>query len=116
MKLTSNFDREEFECQCGCGYDTVDIGLMAVLQNARDYFGVPFTVNSGCRCVSHNKAVGGSENSQHLIGRAADISMPLTVTPKELYDYLDNKYPKTLGLGLYDTFVHIDSRRKKARW
>lgn len=113
MKLTKDFKREEFACRCKCGYDTVDIGLIAVLQDARDYFGEPLIVNSGARCPAHNKAVGGADNSQHLIGRAADI---ITEHPRMLYDYLDQKYPKTLGLGLYPTFVHIDSRRQRARW
>ena len=30
--------------------------------------------------------------------------------------YLTKKYPDTLGIGVYNTFVHADCRAKKARW
>lgn len=35
--------------------------------------GRPLTIISGYRSASHNAAVGGVKNSQHLYGRAADI-------------------------------------------
>jgi uncharacterized protein YcbK (DUF882 family) len=117
MRISKHFNREEFACKCGCGYDTVDIGLVAILEDARKHFDEPFIVTSGCRCEAHNKRVGGGDSSQHKLGRAADIHISGGVVHyAELYSYLDNKYTNTLGLGLYDDFVHIDSRRKKARW
>lgn len=113
--ITKNFKRSEFACTCGCGYDTVDVALAKILQDARNYFNVPFRVTSGCRCPMRNAQVGGADNSQHLYGRAADI-MPDMITPEALYSYLDEKYPNHLGLGLYETFVHVDTRNGKARW
>ena len=71
--LSEHFSREEMACKCGCGLDTVDAELLSLLEKIRAHFDRPITINSGCRCEAHNRAVGGSKNSQHLIGRAADI-------------------------------------------
>lgn len=43
------------------------------LQPLRDKLGVPIRVTSGWRCQALNTLVGGSENSAHLSGFAADI-------------------------------------------
>ena len=43
-----------------------------ILQPCRDEFGV-ITVNSGYRSPDLNKAVGGSDRSQHCHGQAADF-------------------------------------------
>ena len=45
-----------------------------ILQPLRDSFGKPITVNCGYRCPRVNQAVGGVPNSQHLEGKAADIT------------------------------------------
>ena len=44
-----------------------------VLQPVRNRFSRPITVTSGYRSKELNKAVGGSETSQHKNGEAADI-------------------------------------------
>ena len=38
------------------------------------------------------------------------------IEPKELYDYYDKKFFESHGVGLYSNRVHIDTRKKKARW
>ena len=114
-KLSKNFNREEFSCKCGCGYDNISPELIGVLQELRDWFDSPIHINSGCRCCTHNKSVGGVPSSRHTWGTAADIVVS-GLTPQEVYEYLDSKYPQSLGLGLYETFVHIDVRKDPARW
>lgn len=44
-----------------------------VLDPLRDMYGKPIYVNSGYRSEALNKAVGGSNTSQHRLGMAADI-------------------------------------------
>jgi hypothetical protein len=44
-----------------------------LLDPLREAFGKPIYVNSGYRCPALNTAVGGSRNSQHIQGQAADI-------------------------------------------
>jgi len=49
--------------------------FLDMLDDARDLAGIPFIVNSGYRTVAHNKEVGGTTNSSHLVGCAADIAV-----------------------------------------
>ena len=117
MYLNDNryFTRKEFACKCGCGFDTIDYELLIVLDDIRKFFNKPVIINSSCRCEEHNRNIGGSPNSQHTKGRAADIVIK-DITPKQTYTYLIAKYPDKYGIGLYDTFTHIDTRGFKARW
>jgi uncharacterized protein YcbK (DUF882 family) len=110
-----HFKRSEFSCKCGCGFDTVDFELAIILDDVREYFNKPTIITSGCRCEKHNKAVGGADKSIHKEGKAADIKV-LDINPIDVYNYLDKKYSDTFGLGLYSTWVHIDSRKEKSRW
>ena len=45
-----------------------------VLDPLREAYGKPIRVNSGFRCPALNKAVKGSATSDHMTGRAADIT------------------------------------------
>jgi len=110
---TPYFTRAEFACKCGCGFDTVDYGLVAALDKIRAHFGVPVTITSGCRCESHNRAVGGSEASQHRRGRAADFTVQ-GIPPSKVAEYVEGL--GLGGIGIYKTWIHIDTRHGKARW
>ncbi len=112
--ISTHFNRSEFSCQCGCGFDTVDAELIKILEKVRIHFGKPVKVNSGCRCENHNKSIGGTDKSQHKLGRAADIIVK-GKSPEQVADFIDNAYPQC-GMGTYSTFTHIDSRGIKARW
>lgn len=114
-QISTNFWRHEFACRCGCGYDTVDVETLRILQAARTHFGARVTVNSGARCRSHNAAVGGTKGSQHLYGRAADVQVD-GYTPDEVAAWVAEHYPEA-SIGIYKTFVHIDTRSDgPARW
>lgn len=54
------------------------------LELVRSLVGLPILVSSGYRSVVVNKMVGGSANSQHLTGSAADITCPAYGDPKNL--------------------------------
>jgi uncharacterized protein YcbK (DUF882 family) len=121
--MTKNFKLKEFECKCGCDmplevYENI-IKLASQLQFLRDYTGRPITINSAYRCPEHNAKVGGSKTSQHLLGKAADITIQ-SLKPAEVYalieELIDMGHLLQGGLGLYDTFVHYDIRKTKARW
>jgi uncharacterized protein YcbK (DUF882 family) len=112
--ISQYFARHEFSCKCGCGFDTVDVELTALCDEVRVLEDGPVIINSGCRCPSHNAAVGGSDGSMHKWGRAADLRVS---DPVKTYDYLCKHYPDRFGFGLYDTFVHVDTRSQyPARW
>ena len=112
--LSPNFSRSEFKCPC-CGFQTVDVDLLAILEVLRHKFKQPVTINSACRCDEHNNKIGGSYGSKHKQGIAADIVVK-DISPSTIYVYLDEMYPSTFGIGRYKDFTHIDVRAKKARW
>ena len=121
--MTKNFKVKEFECNDGSKmplevYENI-IKLANQLQFLREYTGRPITINSAYRSPEHNAKVGGSKTSQHLLGKAADITIQ-SLKPAEVYriieDLIDLGHMLQGGLGLYDTFVHYDIRKTKARW
>jgi len=99
---------------------------------------------SCCRCFKENERVQkkwyekntgkeyvpGSSKSRHMNFDAVDFKVKiryqkkdltgryewLDVEPKEVYDFLDDLFPNSLGLGLYNWGVHVDMRPKRARW
>lgn len=113
--LSANFSRSEFACKCGCGFNTVDTELLTVMEIIRQHFDCPIKITNGCRCPTRNAEVGGAENSQHLIGRAADIQVG-EIVPSQVQDYIDQMWPDTYGLGRYGVFTHVDTRTPRARW
>ena len=72
--MSEHFTAEEFACHCGCGFDTPVPELVEVLELIRFSINEPVYLNSCCRCPDHNAAVGGSRQSWHMQGQAADIS------------------------------------------
>lgn len=123
MRLSKNFTKREFKSKDG--YPMPDDVLANIkelasnLQVLRDFLGEPIRINSAYRSPAHNKAIGGVKNSQHVLGRAADIKVK-DIETKDLYLIIDSLIldgkMKDGGLGLYDTFVHYDIRGSKARW
>ena len=93
--------------------------LAGQLQYIRDFINWPIKLTNAYRCADHNEKVGGVSDSQHLLGKAADIQVK-TLPPKDLYKVVDTlaEYGRVLqgGLGEYNTFVHYDIRKTKARW
>jgi uncharacterized protein YcbK (DUF882 family) len=113
IKISKNFSLHEFECKDGSNLVKVDEKLIELLQQLRDRVELPIIVHSGYRTPEHNNEVGGSPKSQHLEGKAADISVKGWTSKKlaELAEVIGFN-----GIGIYDTFVHVDVRDKKARW
>lgn len=109
------FKRSEISCKCGCGFNSFDAELLTVLEDVREYFDKPVTITSGNRCEQHNNKVGGSKGSKHKLGTAADILVKGT-HPSRVYEYLNDKYPDTYGIGDSTIFTHIDVRETAARW
>lgn len=114
-KVSTNFKVKEFACTDGSDPIFIDSDLVNVLQKIRTYFGKAVTITSAYRTPGKNKAVGGQAYSQHLYGRAADIKVN-GVTPKKVAAYAEKLLPGKGGIGIYSTFVHIDTRATKSRW
>ncbi len=123
MKLTCNFSMSEFECNCGCkmpeDVKSNIIELANNLQVLRDFLNMPIKITNAFRCESKNNSVNGVKNSQHLVGKAADLQV-FQLSPNEVADAVSELMEKNLlkmgGLGRYNSFTHIDIRGNKARW
>lgn len=123
MRLEKNFNLSEFRCKDGT--DVPDELLLNVkklaieLQKLRDLLGLPIKINSGYRTPSYNRKIGGAKNSFHVQAKAADIVVT-DITPKQLHakieKWIEQGKLNFKGVGLYDTFVHVDVRDRKARW
>ena len=74
MNGIKHFNLHEFKCNCGCGETRIDIRLVKILDEIRDYYGKPLIVTSGVRCPKHNKEVGGVSTSWHLSTRGGKAS------------------------------------------
>jgi len=123
MRLTKNFSLSEFDCKDGTEMPsellTNVLELAESLQELREILNSPIRINSAYRSLQHNSKIGGSTNSQHLFGKAADIVVkgktPSQVATMIKLLILEGKM-KQGGIGVYDNFTHYDVRGYKARW
>lgn len=113
------FDSKEFASRDGApspyGPMNVKQELVDFLNQLRLRFGKPLIVTSGYRSPEHNKAVGGVANSYHTQGLAADIRPEDQKDLPALWE-LCRRLNVTGGVGIYDTFVHVDRRGYAARF
>lgn len=118
--LIMTLERKHFKCKCGglCFHDDdVEPLLIKTLNMMQEELGVQFIINSGFRCPEHNNNVGGTLQSRHLFGLAADVATPKGMTSEEFAMAGEKHQPfANGGIGLYDTFVHFDVRGRRARW
>jgi len=87
------------------------------LQPVRDLYGKVIHINSGYRCPALNKAIGGAVNSQHLEGKAADITTGSPSTNKELFDLIlksDIPFDQLIDEYFYK-WIHISYNEGKNR-
>ena len=111
--LTRNFSRKEFACRCGCGFDQISLRLVSHLQVLRSLLKTPIYIHSGCRCAAHNAAVRGTKKSNHLTGKAADIST--SHNPTEL-GRLAAEFGWFNGIKVYAWGIHVDIRTGPRYW
>lgn len=116
-QLTTHFNLDELKCRCGHCHLSPDLihNLLLVaqaLEKIRKAFDKPIHVNCGYRCPSHNAAIGGAKESQHLRALAADITIE-GETPQDVA-CVACTISEIGGIGKYPSqnFTHIDLRAK----
>lgn len=114
LKVSEHFRAGEFACTEEDAI-FIDEELVRILEQVRQHFGRPVIITSGYRNKAHNLKVGGVTDSMHKLGMAADFRV-MGTEATEVYDYLNQQYPYTLGIGKYPNWVHLDTRFKKSRW
>ncbi|MCG8349685.1 MAG: S8 family serine peptidase [Chloroflexales bacterium] len=126
--LSKNFTVRELTTSGGISADLarIDPKLVECLQRLRDYVGKAVTITSGYRSWKRNKAVyAGRKNpdgtpkkptlSQHCAGRAADIKIA-GMNGLEIGKAVIEAYGPNVGIGLGNTFAHVDVRGAAAAW
>lgn len=115
-KISTHFSVYEFKCKDNSRVIVLNKALIDLLEKIRMHYNLPVKINSGYRTVSYNSSIkNASPKSQHTLGNAADIVVK-GVSPAKVYAWLNSTYPNSLGLGIYNSFVHVDVREGKSRW
>ena len=115
IKLSENFSLDELTATTtglpNQPDEEVEVKLLYlanyVLQPIRNRWG-RLKVNSGYRSGAVNKAVGGSETSQHRLGEAADI-VPIEADLKAVYRWIVEDSGIAFSQCIYerDSWLHI---------
>lgn len=121
---SKNFLWSELQCPCiECNHiRNVSGRAIRALQELRDIIGAPLHINSGARCRAHNEAVGGTRNSMHLsLTTAASCAFDISLFHNDVKYDIDELFDNALtvgftGIGLYHTFIHVDTRGPVVLW
>jgi uncharacterized protein YcbK (DUF882 family) len=127
-KLSANFTVRELTTSGGVSADAarIDPKLVESLQRLRDHLGKNVRITSGYRSWKRNKQVyAGRKNpdgtpkkptlSQHCGGRAADITVT-GMNGLEIGKAAIDACGPNVGVGLGNTFAHIDVRGYAVAW
>ena len=118
-RLSKNFLRGEFACRgsdCCNGSAVIERGLVEALQELHDKLSQPgpiikLIINSGFRCLKHNREIHSKDTSQHPRGTAVDVKRPDNVDIKELTRAaLSISEFKKGGIIIYWWGLHLDTR------
>lgn len=103
-----NFSPAELSCR-HCGELYVCEKTMDALQAVREKVARPIIVNSGHRCVTYNKTVGGAAASQHL-----KLAIDIQAAGQDRKALLAAcEAAGFQGFGFYQTFLHVDMGRPR---
>ena len=114
--VSAHFKVNEFRCKDGSDLILIDDGLVSILEKIRAHWpGSTITINSAYRNAAYNRRVGGAKASQHIQGTAADIKVSAgSATPLAVARFAESI--GVGGIGVYNTFTHVDNRATKSRW
>ena len=125
--ITPNFRLSEFEVSQaqpelvepvpdGCLPNVIKLAV-TILQPLREKVG-PLRILSGYRAPALNRAVGGSDGSQHMQGQAADITARQMETHILFTQIQRDAYDLKVGQVIYyptENFVHVALQNAKYR-
>ena len=102
------FTLDEFESPDAPGSGAkMDYGFLQMLDLARELYGKGMRVNSGYRTEEHNIEVGGTSNSSHMRGNAADISCTNSTDRCDMMvAFMRVGFTR---VGVAGTFLHVDN-------
>tara|TARA_R100000951_G_C2543312_1_gene150074 strand:- start:291 stop:614 length:324 start_codon:yes stop_codon:yes gene_type:complete len=89
----------------------MDEDFLAKLDDAREFAGFPFFINSAYRSPDHPESIK-NPTSSHIKGLAVDIRVRDSKTRYLVLDALMHVGFNRIGIA--DTFIHVDDDRNKA--
>lgn len=95
------------------------IALARVLESFRNAIGEQVILTSVYRSPAYNAAIGGSNRSQHMAFTAADFQVSVGGNTGDWADILKRLRQQGAfegGIGIYRSFVHVDTRGSRADW
>ena len=105
MYLTKHFNSEEFECQCRCNTGNIMQNLVLKLEEVRVAIDKPMRINSGIRCLEHNRSIGSSDTSSHIKGIAVDVGCTQMSNRLELMTEFVKHFKR---IGIHKEFILVD--------
>ena len=125
--LTAHFTLHEFDLYPKRGFDFkpypeewIDDRLRPLcldLEVIRARIDEPILILSGYRTREYNINIAGADQSRHIYGEAADITVRSLPSWKLFMEILElhreKKLTRIRGLGIYDTHCHVDIRATK---
>ena len=115
IQLTEHFRSSEFWCRCGCGNEGPNGNhimqpLVLKLEIVRTAINKSMKINSGIRCLKHNRSIGSSDTSSHVKCIAADISCRQMSDRHLLMSHLPKLFER---IGIHKDFIHVDIDTEK---
>lgn len=108
MKEFRYFKPSEFkDCYPSCSIEDMDEDFMSRLDDARTLCAFPFVLNSAYRSVEYEHSKGRKGTSSHCKGCAVDISCLTSVYRLQMILALLSVGFRRIGI--YPTFIHVDS-------
>ena len=95
------------------------IGFTArVLDRVRDLLGAPIVTLSVYRSPEYNRKIGGAKNSEHMKFTAVDFLAKANSGPAEWANVVRQRQSGMFkgGIGVYPSFVHVDTRGVNRDW
>lgn len=100
---------------------SIVLNLLELVQNVldpiREAYKKPIIVNSGYRCIELNRAVGSKDNSQHVLGLAADITVGSREANKQLFEFIQSnikEWDQLINENNYQ-WIHISYNKNNNR-
>jgi len=89
----------------------MDLGFLAKLDEAREYAGIPFVINSSYRSPEQPESIK-NPTSSHIKGLAVDIKAKDSRTRYKVLEALIHVGFNRIGIA--DTFIHVDDDKQKS--
>jgi len=107
------FEEWEFRCKCDvCQKNNHPVEMadlrLSMLEEARRFSGIPYTLSSAYRCWVHNLKVGGKAKSSHRFGLAVDIEAKNSRQRMLILRGLIHAGFDRIGMSKDKKFIHVD--------